>query len=246
MIDIKRQSLVLPYSPLPVGVMKQMYPPPADCVLHLTGYPPGGATITDFSGQGNHGTISGATWARWYSGLRYLSLDGDNDSVLLNSRTGIPGGNNAWTYLAWVYPTSFATEARTVLATGAGATRQMAVVNFTTTTGVLAWYSYGDDFTVTGLTGVLNTWQLVGVIYDGARGQTLYLAGNSATNTLGGDLALPTTGNNSKVYIGRHNFGSGDIQNFAGYMALERFFTTSLSVATIDSIRARERHLFGV
>ncbi len=78
MIDIKRQSLVLPYNPLSVGVMKQMYPPPANCVLHLTGYPPGGATITDFSGQGNHGTITGATWVRLPSGLWVLSFDGDD------------------------------------------------------------------------------------------------------------------------------------------------------------------------
>jgi len=50
-------------------------------VLYLTGYPGTGASIYDFSGQGNDGVITGSTWTTNTRGLNYLSYDGINDVV---------------------------------------------------------------------------------------------------------------------------------------------------------------------
>ena len=53
-----------------------------NCVLWLPGQDgPQSATIRDRSGYNNHGTITGAVWARLPSGLWYLDFDGINDGV---------------------------------------------------------------------------------------------------------------------------------------------------------------------
>ncbi|KKK77854.1 hypothetical protein LCGC14_2849430, partial [marine sediment metagenome] len=54
-----------------------LYEPDASCVLWLLGQDDAySTTIRDRSGQGNHGTINDATWARTGQGLWYLVLDG--------------------------------------------------------------------------------------------------------------------------------------------------------------------------
>lgn len=73
-------KLVLPGYPS-LGVDKRTYPPPAGSVLWLPGYPPLGSTIRDFSGNNNHGTITGATWSRLPSGLWVLNFDGADDII---------------------------------------------------------------------------------------------------------------------------------------------------------------------
>ena len=56
-------------------------PPEAGCVLYLPGYPAQGSILQDFSGQGNNGTITGATWERLPSGLWVQYFDGTDDYV---------------------------------------------------------------------------------------------------------------------------------------------------------------------
>ena len=51
-------------------------PPESGNVLYLPGYPAQGSTIQDFSGNGNNGAITGATWTRLSSGLWVLSICG--------------------------------------------------------------------------------------------------------------------------------------------------------------------------
>ena len=56
--------------------------PNANTVLWLPGQDDAySATIRDRSGQGNDGTITGATWARTGQGLWYLSFDGVDDRI---------------------------------------------------------------------------------------------------------------------------------------------------------------------
>lgn len=67
-------------------------PPPADSVLYFPGYPYAGSVIKDFSGQGNDGTIYGATWKRLPSGLLVLSYDGSDDITLITHSTSLNFG----------------------------------------------------------------------------------------------------------------------------------------------------------
>lgn len=59
-------------------------PPLYTSKLYLPGHPGVGSTITDFSGNGYDGSITGATWRKLPNGLPYLSFDG-NDYVALPS-----------------------------------------------------------------------------------------------------------------------------------------------------------------
>ena len=57
-------------------------PPSAGSVLYLPGYPAQGSVIQDFSGEGNDGTITGATWKNdTPGGIWYLYYDGGDDST---------------------------------------------------------------------------------------------------------------------------------------------------------------------
>jgi len=74
-------------------------------VLHLdagdsASYPGSGTTWTDLSGNGNNGTISGATYSSNESG--YLDFDGSNDYVNLGSFFTFSN----FTISLWVYPGS--------------------------------------------------------------------------------------------------------------------------------------------
>jgi hypothetical protein len=65
------------------------------CVLNLNGQEGTGSTISDISGQNNHGTITGATWVRLPSGVWGNSFDGVNDSINFGDKATLnfPTGN---------------------------------------------------------------------------------------------------------------------------------------------------------
>lgn len=63
-----------------------------DCVLYLPGFPGAGAKIYDFSGKGNDGTITGATWSRTTQGQRNLSFDGGDDIVRISDHAAFNVG----------------------------------------------------------------------------------------------------------------------------------------------------------
>lgn len=97
-----------PFLLIPRSFWAQLLVPPSGAVLYLPGLPGVGSTITDYSGQGNDGTIVGATWKTLGSGLPYLDFDADDDKVTITDATSIqnifdsPGG----TVLAWIRPDS--------------------------------------------------------------------------------------------------------------------------------------------
>lgn len=65
-----------------------------------------GTTVTDSSGNGNHGTISGADWTtngRSGSALYFGGNDGNNDRVTIPASTSLDLTTNM-TLEAWVYP----------------------------------------------------------------------------------------------------------------------------------------------
>jgi hypothetical protein len=68
-----------------------------------------GVLAYDASGNGNNGTISGATWTQGKNGPA-LSFDGDNDSSYVNSFTLT--GATAVTVEAWIYPTAYSTTSQ--------------------------------------------------------------------------------------------------------------------------------------
>jgi len=59
-----------------------------------------GTTVTDSSGNGRNGTISGATWATGKIGGG-LGFDGVNDYVTISQTNGFDFGNSVKTIAGW-------------------------------------------------------------------------------------------------------------------------------------------------
>jgi len=235
-----KSGLLLPNIPMPLGVKTQFYPPPANSVLYLPGYPPLGATIRDFSGQGNHGTISGATWTRLSSGLWCLSFDGTDDEVGFGNILALTD----LTIELWEYHTSDKYQYILSKAQGTGYERNYLVhkldtnvVRFTRCNGVDDVYNL--DTTVV---ASINTWNYI-VITEISKAVSIYInAGTPKT----GSYALTVTSTQNPLTIG---FCAGDdtlTRHFIGNIGLCRIYNRALSPAEITSHYNQERHLFGV
>jgi hypothetical protein len=72
-----------------------------------------GRSVTDDSGNGNVGTITGATWARGWYGTA-LSFDGARDIVRVPASTSLNVGSGL-TLSAWIRPTASQTGWRTIV-----------------------------------------------------------------------------------------------------------------------------------
>lgn len=231
--QVKERGLVLPS--IGVKVEKQMYPPSADSVLYLPGYPPLGATIRDFSGQGNHGTITGATWTRLPSGLWVLDFDGNDDYVGCGAVTTL----GERTFEFWL-------KTPHTVANG----------------GFLGFASFGGiGFGSVGATPLLflsgSNYQYfvdVSALYYNNNWHfwQLYIAGSGQNeidncsltidgNTIGKGEKLKTAAPDAwtTFVIGSMLYGKID-----GVFALERVYTRDQR-AMASSIYNRERHLFG-
>lgn len=83
--------------------MPKYWPVPSSCVLYLEGQQdPQSSTIKDLSGNGNNGTITGATWVRLPSGLWVLSHNGTSDYTTLSSPISL-AEDTPWTVMFWFY-----------------------------------------------------------------------------------------------------------------------------------------------
>ena len=156
----------------PNGHAAGQAPPPSGLVLALGFDETTGAAVTDASGQGNHGTISGATrtTAGRFGGA--LSFDGVNDWVTVADAASLDLTNRL-TIEAWVFPTALNSEETVVLKEASGA---------------LVYALYGDNgaqrpgafVRIAGTTGSstsalgsavlpLNGWTHLAMTYDGAQ-----------------------------------------------------------------------------
>jgi chitodextrinase len=89
--------------------------PPATGLVAAYAFAEGsGTTVTDFSGNGNTGTISGATWTTQGKYGNALSFDGVNDLVVINGSASL-NVSSAMTLEAWIYPAASQSGWRTIL-----------------------------------------------------------------------------------------------------------------------------------
>jgi PKD repeat protein len=201
-----------------------------------------GATVVDASGQGNHGTINGATRSTTGKFGKALSFDGVNDWVSIPD-ADLLDLTTAMTLEAWVYPKNLA-DRRPILS-------KQGTTNGTPTRGFM--FSAGD-YSGTGKvevelfknetnssslrsTTALNTsgWQHVAFVYqyvaDGTSKMTIYINGvvkGSSTAAVG-----PVQKNAQPLALGRYYWNSSYARYFNGLIDEVRIYNRALSTTEI-------------
>ncbi|MBI3464375.1 MAG: PKD domain-containing protein [Planctomycetes bacterium] len=185
-----------------------------------------GAVLTDESGNGHTGTISGAAWN---SGGRFggaLQFDGVNDSVTISDADDLDL-TTGMTLEAWVNPSAITRKWRDVIYKGndvyyleASSTSGSLPVGGTTIDG-----QHVETFGTSVL--AVNTWSHLAVTYDGAV-LRLYLNGIEASNAARTGTVEPSV---HPLQIGGDSIYG---QFFAGLIDEIRIYNRALSIAEIQ------------
>ena len=217
---------------------------PANCVLSLPGLPEGRSQdrIPDLSGQGNNGTITGATWVREPSGLWVLSFDGD-DYVDIGSGTSLETFTQK-TVLIWV---KFDTTRGRHIYDGGYWSSPFGDLIYSSagadTASVYLKNTAGVTVSETNISYTPNQWMQIGYTWDGTT--VTYIKNGASIGTpdaFTGTLACSAY----NLLIGVQT-GPTAGTYFIGQIApLMRILRAGLSVSQIAQIFSQERHLFNI
>ncbi|MBS0394855.1 MAG: DUF4082 domain-containing protein, partial [Proteobacteria bacterium] len=186
-----------------------------------------GATVNDASGNGNTGSITGATWTNSGRYGKALVFNGTTARVFVNSSSSL-NFTAGMTLEAWVNPSTSQTGNRTIIY------RQQDIAYLRASQATRARIPAGGGtiggsvLQVSGTSTLpLNTWSHVAVTYDGAI-LRLYVNGTQvASGTASG--ALSTSLN--PLWIGGNNpFG----EYFAGRIDEVRVYNRALSATEVQ------------
>jgi len=187
----------------------------------------GGTLLTDLSGNGNNGTISGATWTASGKYGNALSFNGTNARVTVNNSASLRL-TSAMTLEAWVFPTTVNSAWRDVIYKGDDNYYLMAMSNNSShpVGGAILGGVYAEAIGPNALTA--NTWAHLATTYDGATVR-LYVNGvQVASQAKTGTIATST----NPLQIGGDSIYG---QYFAGRIDEVRVYNRGLSVAEIQS-----------
>src|SRR6185295_1079039 len=181
----------------------------------------------DFSGNGNTGTISGATWTTGKFGSA-LSFNGTNARVFVNSATSL-NLSSAMTLEAWVQPTAAQSGWRTIIQRETDSY----FLNGSNDSGALrpsggGTLAGGTIFTSATTPMTVGVWTHLALTYDGAV-LNLYVNGALAA-TQAGSGAIQATAN--PLWIGGNSpYG----EYFQGLIDEVRVYTRALSQSEIQT-----------
>ena len=186
-----------------------------------------GTTLTDESGNGHHGAISGATWlANGHSGAA-LSFDGVNDMVTIADANGLDL-TTGMTLEAWVNPTSTAGWRTILLKERPGDSIYSLYASDGSRPNAWALIGATQVSTFGSAPLPLNTWTHLSVTFDGAT-LRLYVNGvqaSSAART--GSIAVST----DPLRLGGNSVWG---EYYAGLIDDLRIYNRALSQAEIQS-----------
>ena len=124
-----------------------------------------GTTVSDASGNSNHGIVSGASWSTLgkYGGA--LSFDGVNDWVTINDSASLDL-TNGMTLEAWVQPTTFANWKSVILKERPG---DFVYAFYTNANRPSVWIQTSSSTGSEGASQLpLNSWSHLAATYDGS------------------------------------------------------------------------------
>jgi hypothetical protein len=187
-----------------------------------------GSVARDSSGNGNNGTIYGATWVIGKNG-QALSFNGINNYVLVTHSASL-NVIDAITIVVWVRPSgagtfryisakpSFDTNVPPYLLLG-----ENNKVEFSCPSGI----SFGSLFSIATIPA--DTWTLIACTYSRTEGkQKIFINGNLDNSR---DVNYALQQNTADLYIGAGGHGQG----FTGIIDELRIYNRALSAAEIQS-----------
>jgi hypothetical protein len=179
-----------------------------------------GSTVVDISGEGNNGTLNGATYD---STARCLHGDGPTAGDYTATPITLTGGAMSLSIGMWFRANTLASSSsdyRILSLVGTKASGQAFIVSYSSTHLVQDWYSkdYRSSFTLQA-----NTWYHTVTTYNGGNIQSgsskIYLNGVelSGSTAYTGTLNLPTAQTSLELFDyvnGSNDRHDGDISNF--------------------------------
>ncbi len=214
------------------------YHPPASCVLYLPGEGDAySATIRDISGNGNHGTITGATWDRLPSGLPILNCDG-NDSVDCGGGASLQIGLSDYTIMTWVKLTIDQTH----FIIGSDITNNPNPLYVNSGTGRIRTALGATGFSpAVPSNNITGQWRHLAISLDRDANADFVINGVSEGTA---DISAKAAIN---LAIGHLYIGYSVNPGFAlGLIGLSKLFLSALTAASIANHFNQERWMFGV
>jgi chitodextrinase len=150
-----------------------------------------GTSLTDSSGNGNHGTISGATWTTQGQFGSALSFEGIDDLVTVNDDPSLDL-TTGMTLEAWVFPTGLSQPRPVVVKERSGKAAYALYANSDTNTPSGEVSTPGNRDVRGNATLPLNTWTHLGVTYDGAMLRLYINATHVASRSVSGSIVTST------------------------------------------------------
>ena len=194
-----------------------------------------GSTLADASGNGNNGTINGATWTTQAKYGNALAFNGTSSYVDFGNPPSLRN-TGSMTWSAWVYATADPPDDGQIIAKSATGTgwqfktspdtgpERFAVGVSPTGTSHTQRYS--------NTTRVLNTWYYVAGVYDAAaQALHIYVNGQLDDGTLRGTVPSSQSDPAENVTIGRRNGGF----YFQGTIDELRVYNRALSQSEIQT-----------
>jgi N-acetylneuraminic acid mutarotase len=197
----------------------------------LVAYYPFNGNANDESGNGNHGTVQGATLTtdRFGNSNSAFSFNGTSHSIIAPSNN-LPIGNSPRSISIWIKSPNMAVGNRMLIGWGKPTHYQMSALalgrGYQPSRQVMYW-GWGDDFNINQTLND-NTWYHITFTYNGDKGK-LYVNGE-----LDIEYSInPNTPSGTSLYIA--NFTTV-VSNFVGIIDDIRIYNRSLTDFEIQSI----------
>jgi hypothetical protein len=186
-----------------------------------------GATVSDLSGNGNSGTITGATWTPSGKFGSSLTFNGTSNVVTIAHNASLSLGT-AMTLEAWVKPSALSSW-RCVILKEATNGLTYALYASDTASRPSGYIHTNSDTDVTSSTALaLNAWTHLALTYDGATMRLFVNGVQAATRAISGSITTST----SALRIGGNNVWG---EYFSGQIDEVRLYNRALSAAEIQS-----------
>jgi hypothetical protein len=186
-----------------------------------------GTTLFDSSGNGNNGTISGATWSTAGKFGNALVFNGTTAQVTVPDSTSLRL-TTGMTLEAWVYPTKTPTGWRAIIDKNIDGYYLMAASSVNNRPAVGGNFVAGNQNTVGPTALAANTWTHLASTFDGATVR-LFVNGVQVASQAQSTQLAPTTGT---LQIGADSYPA---ESFIGRIDEVRVYNRALSAAEIQS-----------